>query len=310
MTEFSFWVNYYFNTKKWHTSTLNQNVKLDWNILSVVCRHHDWQLWCKGIISFPFFLQEHKTYLGFLVAAGMWATVLFLCFLSVSPQALIFAMFFIFICLFPSCSLRTIPVGQHVCCGLTLLLRLLFFLARSGKSCFRSPPGGIKFSRIPSCHKRFCVLLKLNEVQVCWERISPEMEGGWWLFKVYVFFPLLAWKLFFPFQTLDLCLGQNHVAIRVIPAEFRHLSLDQNAQVVLLYHAFPLNVVLAPRHLGYNLIQACPDWWWTTQGCAEWDIAGSMGDLLGKFPGLVNSQIPLKSMFWFEVGERQAVSQT
>ncbi len=40
------------------------------------------------------------------------------------------------------------------------------------------------------------------------------------------------------------------------------------------------------------------------------DIAGSMGDLLGKFPGLVNSQIPLKSMFWFEVGERQAVSQT
>lgn len=46
---------------------------------------------------------------------------------------------------------------------------------------------------------------------------------------------------------------------RIIQAEFRPLSLDQNAQVVLLYHAFPLNVVLALRHIGYNLIQACPD---------------------------------------------------
>lgn len=40
------------------------------------------------------------------------------------------------------------------------------------------------------------------------------------------------------------------------------------------------------------------------------DIAGSISGLLGKFPGFADSQIPLKSMFWFEVGERQAVTQT
>ncbi len=176
MTEFSFWVNYCFNTKKLHSSTLKQNIKLDWNILSVVCRHHDWQLWCKGNIFFPSFLQEHKTYLGFLVAAGMWATVLFLCFslspLKPSSQCFYFHLSFSPLALWGRYLLASIyaVVYLYSCASI--------FLARSGKSCFRSPPGGIKFSRIPPCHKRFCVLLKLNEVQVCWEAYLPR-NGGW-----------------------------------------------------------------------------------------------------------------------------------
>ncbi len=178
MTEFSFWVNYYFNTKKWHTSTLNQNVKLDWNILSVVCRHHDWQLWCKGIISFPFFSSGAQNIFRILGCCWNVSHCFVPLFLSVSPQALIFAMFFIFICLFP------LLLSEDDTCWPACMLWFNFtpapsiFLARSGKSCFRSPPGGIKFSRIPSCHKRFCVLLKLNEVQVCWEAYLPR-NGGW-----------------------------------------------------------------------------------------------------------------------------------
>ncbi|KAL0167742.1 hypothetical protein M9458_035964, partial [Cirrhinus mrigala] len=75
----------------------------------------------------------------------------------------------------------------------------------------------------------------------------------------------------------------------VIQAAFGHLSLDQNAQVVSLYQARSLNVVLAPRHLEYSLIQACPD----DGGPPKAEcIAGSMGGTLGKFPGFADSQTP------------------
>ncbi len=200
MTEFTFWVTYYFNTKKWHTSTLNQNVKLDWKILSVVCRHHDWQLWCKGIIYFPFFSSGAQNI--FRILGGCWnvSHCFVPLFLSVSPQALIFAMFLFSFVFFPSCSLRTIPVGQHVCCGLTVLLRLLFFLPEVVNRAFVHLLEVLNSVGFLHVTKGFVSCWNLMKCKCVEKRISPEMEGGWWLFKVYVFFPLLAWNYSFRFR--------------------------------------------------------------------------------------------------------------
>lgn len=120
--------------------------------------------------------------------------------------------------------------------------------------------------------KGFVSCWNLTKCKCVEKRISPETEGGWWLFKVSVFFSPLSLKQFFPFQTLDLCLGQNHVAVSRNPGGVQTFKPLPKCSGCLIIPCFSSKCGACSEASWIHLDSSLSRWWWTTQGCAEWTL--------------------------------------